>query len=820
MIRWCSLPILLAIAAPLRADDLRVFPPSMNLQSPNGTQRLVVVTEEKGQSTQFHPVGIQYRSTNTHVATITSEGIVTAVAPGTTTVTATIGDRAASATVTVTGPMKPGQWSFTRHVIPTLTRSGCNSGACHGALAGKGGFKLSLRGFDPDADWFAMTRQASARRVDTAEPVASLLLKKALRQIPHGGGTRFADDSIYFKVFSDWITNGAKGPNTGDAVPVSIDLFPKSILGTPHSKARLIVVARYADGHTEDVTQWAKFVSSEEQVAAVDEDGVVTVAGSGVSGLSVVYGTSVATATVTVPYANRVEPSAFAKRPGQSFIDGHILDKLAELNLPPSPQATDHEFVRRAFLDVCGILPTPDELQEYITDKSPDKRARLIDNLLNRKEYVDYWTYRWSDLFLVSTRELPQAATWAFYRSLRQAVADNQPWDRVARQILTASGSTLQNGYANYFMLHKDPAKLAETTALTFLGTSIGCAKCHNHPLEKWTQDEYWAFANLFSRVAIKNGDAGENIVSSSPHGNALHLRRGTAMPPAPLGGTAIPLDSPLDRRKAFADWLTAKKNPFFTKAIVNRIWKAYMGRGLVEAEDDLRATNPPSNPALFDALAADFIANGYDVKKLMRQILTSDAYARSSRPTKENTADDRFYSRYFVRRLPAEVILDAYSAITNVPTPFDEASAGPSNGTVKKTDYPSGTRAVQLPDTLLLSPFLDQFGRPERLQTCACERTADSSVSQALHVSNGKTLNDKLRNDHSIVRQWLADKLDDHEVIRRAFVLTLGRPPTVAERAKYFDVLKSVESPLAKRETIEDLLWALLTGREFLFNH
>ena len=751
---------------------------------------------------------------------VSASGVVSAVGNGEATITAAANGQSAKLTVIVTDAAKNAEWSFTRHVIPTLTRSGCNSGACHGALAGKGGFKLSLRGFNPDADWFAMTRQASARRVDTSEPAASLVLKKALRQIPHGGGTRFADDSIYFNVFSKWIASGAKGPSAGEAVPVGIDLYPKSILGTLKSKDRLIVVARYADGHTEDVTQWAKFVSSEEQVATVDEDGVVTVAGSGVSGLSVVYGTSVATATVTVPYANRLESSAFAKRPGQSFIDGHILDKLAELNLPPSPSATDHEFVRRAYLDVCGILPTPDEHQQYVADKSPEKRARLIDNLLNRTEYVDYWTYRWSDLFLVSTRELPQAATWAFYRSLRQAVADNQPWDRVARQILTASGSTLQNGYANYFILHKDPAKLAETTALTFLGTSIGCAKCHNHPLEKWTQDEYWAFANLFSRVAIKNGDAGENIVSSSPHGNALHLRRGTPMPPAPLGGTALTLDSPNDRRKAFADWLTAKENPFFAKAVVNRVWKAYMGRGLVEAEDDLRATNPPSNPALFDALAADFAANGYDVKKLMRQILTSDAYARSSRPTKENAADDRFYSRYFVRRLPAEVILDAYSAITNVPTPFDEASAGPSNGTVKKTDYPSGTRAVQLPDTLLLSPFLDQFGRPERLQTCACERTADSSVSQALHVSNGKTLNDKLRHEKSIVRTWLTEKASDRDIVGRSFILSLGRPPSAAELAKYLDVLKAADSPQSKRETVEDILWALMTGREFLFNH
>ncbi|MFO0935499.1 MAG: DUF1553 domain-containing protein [Gemmataceae bacterium] len=801
------------------AADLRVYPPSISLQAPNGSQRLIAVMESNGQ-TVGEAAKASFSCANPQVAAVSADGVVTATGAGQTTITVRSEGKSASMSVVVSGPLTGQDWSFTRHVIPTLTRAGCNSGACHGALAGKGGLKLSLRGFDPPADWFAMTRQAHARRVDQAAPTESLLLKKAVRSVPHGGGTRFTDDSPFYAILRDWIARGAPGPKPEETLPQSIEVYPPGILGTLKGSQKLIVVARYSDGHSEDVTKWAKFTSSEEQVATVDEDGAVAMPGSGVAGINAVFGTSVATVMVTVPFPQKVESKRFAIPSNASFIDELILLKLKELNLPPSPAASDAVFIRRAFLDTCGILPTPRERDEYVADRSPDKKLKLIEKLLSRKEYVDYWTYRWSDLFLVSTRDLPQSGAWSYYRSIRQAVADNMPWDRFARSLLTVSGSTLQTGTSNYYVLHKDTAKLAETTSLTFLGTSIGCAKCHNHPLEKWTQDDYWAFANLFARVSYKNGEAPEEvIVSSSPVGEALHPRRGVGMPPAPLGGTPLTLDSSVDRREHFANWLTAKDNPYFAKAAVNRVWKAYMGRGLVEADDDLRATNPPTNAALFDALAADFVKNGYDLKRTMKLILLSDAYGRSSTPLAGNAADDRFYSRYFVRRLPAEVILDAYSAVTDVETSFVEASAGPSNGFVRKSDYPTGTRAVQLPDILLVSPFLDQFGRPDRLQVCSCERTADSSVGQALHVSNGQTLNDKLRNEKSVVSTWLAAKESDETIVDRAFLRALGRSPTPVEQKKYVDALRST-TPASRREMIEDILWALLTGREFLFNH
>ncbi|HQR43862.1 MAG TPA: DUF1549 and DUF1553 domain-containing protein, partial [Gemmatales bacterium] len=409
--------------------------------------------------------------------------------------------------------------------------------------------------------------------------------------------------------------------------------------------------------------------------------------------------------------------------------------------LMASPACTDEEFLRRVFLDTIGTLPTPAEVERFARDTGADKRTRLIDQLLQRPEFVDYWTNRWADLFLISSKKLPVSNVWAFHQFLRRAVADNLPWNELARQVLTSRGSNLENGASNYFVMHKDISDLTETTALTFLGTSIACARCHNHPLEKWTQDQYWSMANLFGRVGMKSGSrANEVLVQPLLEGEVLHLRREKPMPPAPLDGPALPLSSSADRREHFVRWLTAAENPFFARAVVNRVWRNFMGRGLVESEDDIRQTNPPTNPALLEALEKDFITHGYDLRRLMRLILNSGTYQRSSRTVPGNESDDRFYSHYLVRRLKAEVILDAYSQVLDVPTPFNEVESGGRDAITATKDYPLGTRAQQLPDSRVVSRFLASFGRPEREQVCACEREADATVGQALHVNNGQT--------------------------------------------------------------------------------
>lgn len=810
------------VVASSRAGELKLFPADIPLTGPRAAQQLLLVEEGAGAVIADRTAAAKFAVTDPKVATVDESGLVTPVGDGETTVTATAAGKSATAKVRVTKAKDPTPPSFRNEVMPILTRAGCNSGACHGALAGKGGLKLSLRGYDPDTDHFVLTRQALSRRVDRSEPAKSLFLLKPTRTMPHGGGTRVPAGSSQYDVLLQWITGGAAGPSATDPTVEHIEVLPKHAVLKPKDLFRPIVLARYTDGRLVDVSRLAKFVSSEAQVADVDEDGQIKVGGYGEASVSAMFNNRVATVTVSAPFPNGIDEKALAASPKANFIDEQVLRKLRDLRLPPSPQCTDAEFIRRAYLDAAGILPTPEERARFLADTAPDKRAKLIDALLERPEFVDYWAYKWCDVMLVSTRKLPQPAVWAFYRAIRQAVADNRPWDQFARDILLASGSSLHHGAGNFFVLHKDVAELTEATSLTFLGTSITCARCHNHPLEKWTQDQYWSMANLFSRVGMKNGDrTGEVILYPATEGDALHPRRQVPMPPTPLDGKPLALTDPSDRRAHFADWLTAPQNPYFAKALVNRVWKNFLGRGLVEAEDDIRETNPPTNPELFDALAKDFVAHKYDVKHLIRLVMNSAAYQRSSRPVKGNEADDRFYSKYLVRRMSGEVILDALSQVTNVPTAFTKVYTGVEGGTAATSNYPEGTRALQLPDSRVASSFLDAFGRPDRMQVCSCERQQDSTVSQALMLNNGQALNDKLRSPKGRLNAWLTEKVPDAEVVKRVFALALSREPTEAELAKMTALLKEAgATPAARREALEDVFWAVLTSREFLFNH
>ncbi len=813
----CPLLVVFLAAGAAPAAERRLLPGEIVLTGPHATQRLLVVLEQDGKVVADLTPQAAFQSSQPAVAVVDAGGTVRAAGDGTTTITAVVEGRQARVQVQVRQAGEPSSWSFRNHVIPLMTRAGCNSGACHGALAGKGGLKLSLRGYDPRADHFAWTRQAQARRVDRGEPARSLLLLKPTLALPHGGGRRLEVDGPDYRLLADWIASGAPGPRDDDVRIQRLEVLPAAATLKPKDALQILVRAWYTDGHAEDVTRWAKFTSSEDLVAAVNIDGRATVAGHGEAAISVWYSNFVGATRITSPFPQSVDPKLFAASGRHNFIDDLVLEKLESLHLPPSPPCTDAEFIRRAFLDAAGILPTPEEVRKFLADPDPHKRARLIDVLLERPEYVDYWAYKWSDVLLITTRRLPQPAVWSFYQFVRQAVADNKPWDRFARDVLTASGSTLENGAANYFVLHKDVTDLTESTSVTFLGMSITCCRCHNHPLEKWTQDQYWGMANLFSRVALKNGDRpGEVHVQSELAGDAAHPRRGVPMPPTPLDGKPLPEGSPLDRRGYFAGWLTSPNNPYFARARVNRIWRNFLGRGLVEAEDDLRQTNPPSNPELLGALAKDFIDHHYDVKHLVRLVMNSAAYQRSSKPLPGNAGDDRFYSHYLIRRLPAEVILDAYSQVTGVPTPFNQLNSGGRDGVSGYDGYPPGTRALQLPDALVVSPFLDAFGRPERAQTCSCERQQDSTVGQALHLNNGKTLNDKIRAKGSRLETWLAEKVGDEEAVRRVFLLALSREPTAVELAKFTAILPEAPS---RREALEDLFWAVLASKEFLFN-
>jgi hypothetical protein len=815
--------VILGWATRLAGADIEALPAHVVLTGPNAGQRLIVLGRSDGTFTRDITSQSRFASSNPAIASVDPTGRVRAMGDGDAVITAIAKDGRTEVRVRVKETNTPTVPSFRNRVLPMMTKVGCNAGACHGALAGKGGFKLSLRGYDPNSDHFVMTRQAVGRRMDPVEPARSLLLLKPTMALRHGGGQKLEVGSANYQVLADWLAAGAPPPRPDDVRIRRLEVFPSEAVLHPGDALQVLVRAWYSDDHAEDITDWAKFNSNDDSVASVDGDGKARVTGYGEAAVTVWYANMVGVCRIVSPLPRVLPAEVYAAAPAHNFIDDLVLAKLRVLHLPPSPDCDDATFLRRAFLDATGTLPTPEEVQRFRTDSRPNRRSVLIDALLERAEFVDYWAYKWSDLLLVSSHKLSQPAVWSYYRFVRQAVAENRPWDRFARDILTASGNNLENGAVNYFVLHKDVAELTEASAITFLGTALTCCRCHNHPLEKWTQDEYWATANLFARVVLKNGDhSGEIVVQSSPRGDVLHPRKGVAMPPTPPGGPALPVGSNADRRAYFVDWLTAPDNPYFARAIVNRVWRNFMGRGLVEAEDDLRDTNPATNDELLQALAKDFVAHRYDIQHLVRTIMNSATYQRSAQPLPGNAADQRFYSHYLVRRLPAEVILDGYSQVTGVPTPFSKIQAGTTSGTENYSGAPLGTRAQQLPDSLVVSGFLEGFGRPERGQTCACERQQESTVGQALHLNNGQTLNDKLRDPNSQVERWLRERLGTEEAVRRLFLLALSRDPTPGELKNLRSIVDDAESLGldSRRQALEDLFWAVLTSREFLFNH
>jgi len=716
--------------------------------------------------------------------------------------------------------------SFRNTIQPILTRYGCAMGACHGAAAGQGGFRLSLRGFDDEGDWLSITRSANGRRLTMEDPARSLFLLKATKMVPHKGDKRFEVNSPEYKAIADWIAAGAPGPKADDPRIVSLEVSHPHLVTQAGKSVQLKVTAKFSDGHSEDVTRWTKYNATNASVATVDDSGLIKTTGSGEGSVSAWYLSRLALATITIPNASKVDPAAFAMLKPRNFIDEHVLTKLLTLSIPPSPPANDHEFIRRAFLDTIGVLPTPEETRAFIAErddrvvaKAPTKRDRLIESLLQRPEFVDYWSHRWSDLLLVNGDKLPATAMWSYYNWIRRHVTANTPWDVMVRDLLTATGSTLENGAGNFFVLNDEPTKCAETVSVAFLGTSIGCAKCHNHPMEKWTYDQYYAFANLFARVRTKNGtQADERVLFSDTQGDLVAPLTGKPQPPRPLDALQpVSLTSTEDRRITLAKWLTSADNKLFQRAIVNRVWANFFGAGLVEAVDDLRVTNPASNEPLFAAACEHLVKQKFDLKALMRTILQSETYQRSSITQPENITDLRYGSHYVPRRLKAEVLLDTVSQVTSAPTTFKIDRRNANRGTADA--YPMGFRALQLPDSNIASYFLKSFGRADRVATCECERTNEPSMAQALHLANGDTLNQKLAQQDNRITALLDGKMTDTQIIEEAYLLTLTRPPTEKERTKATGLLTTARSD-DRRATLEDIFWSLMGSKEFLFNH
>ena len=785
-----------------------LLPALVKLAGSEARQTLVLERQQAGKFVGQQVEGVRYESSDQKIVVI-ENGIARPVANGRATITAHFAGGAASATAAVTGMERPFEWSFRNHVESVLAKAGCSSGACHGAQAGKNGFKISLFGYDPEGDFLAITRSARGRRIVLSDPGRSLFLTKPTGAIAHKGGVRFKADSHEYRVLADWIAAGVPQPQAADSRVVRLEILPPGVVLQPGAKQQLLLLAHFNDGHVEDVTRWGRYTSTNSSVAAIGDQGQLTVSGYGEGAITGWYLSKVVVASVTSPYKQQVPPAVFAKAAKRNFIDELVLEKLESLNLPPSPPASDEEFIRRATIDTIGVLPTADETRRYLADRTADKRDRLIEALLARSEFVDYWAYKWSDLLLVNGEKLKSgtdtgSAMWSYYRWIRNHVEAGTPWDVMVRELITAKGSTLENGGANFFVLHKDPLDLAETTTVAFLGMSINCARCHNHPLEKWTNNQYYAMSNLYARVRTKTGTTpGSQIVFTSADGELVQPLTGKPQPPTPLDGEALAFDSSVDRREHLARWLTSPENPYFARSITNRVWANFMGVGLVEFVDDMRLTNPASNDKLLAALARHLVEHHFELKDLMRTILQSSTYQRSSLPLPGNAQDRRFYSRYYPRRLMAEVLLDGLSQVSGSPTQFG--------------GYPTGWRAMELPDSMVNSYFLETFGRPGREVTCDCERTAEPSMVQVLHISNGTGLNGKLEAKGNQIDRWLAAKTPPEQVLDELYLSALSRLPRAKERAALLEALKAPGEP---RQALEDVSWSVLSSKEFLFNH
>jgi hypothetical protein len=802
---------------------VEILPSSVQLVGPRYGQRLVV----EGTFADGHQEDLtseaQIVTSDDRIAVMDKSHLVQPRADGAATLAATVQGHRANATVNVKGYATALPSSFRNDVLPVMTKVGCNSGPCHGAAAGKNGFKLTLRGYDPETDYYTLTHQALARRTERMEPAKSLILLKPTLTIPHGGGKRFAVGSPEYQVISNWIAHGMPAPQESDARVTAVQVLPREASLRPGAEQQLLVTALFSDGHTEDVTRWAKYESGDEGVATVDGNGHVTMHSYGEAPVTVWYQSQVTFSRLRIPYPYQLQEAVFKNAPRHNYIDNAILKHLEALHIPPSPPAGDAELIRRMYLDAAGILPTPAEVQAFVKDTSPDKRDRLIESLLKRPEFVDYWAYKWSDMLLVSSNRLSSREMWSYYNWIRDSVACNKSWDQFVYEIITATGNTVRNGAANYWVIHRDPLDTTENISQAFLGITITCAHCHNHPLAKWTQKDYYGMANLFARVRLKTfspsgarpgvGPLFNNVtVYSAPTGEFTDDRYMTVLPPKPLGAKALPEAIPGDTRLYFAKWLAAANNPFFARNIVNRIWRNFMGRGLIEPVDDLRDTNPASNDELLAELVKDFTGHNFDVNHMIRTIMQSATYQASSKPLKENTADDKYGSHYLIKRLPAEVLLDAYSQVTQVPEKFE--------------GYPASTRALQLPDTAVKSYFLDVFGRPVRQQTRESERTSVPTITQALHIINGETLNDKLRASDNSIGQLIKRGLSDEQIVNDLYFSSFCRYPRETERAALLKSLHSAEQQKVtgvddpRRSALNDMMWAMLTSEAFMFNH
>ncbi len=797
------------------ALDFKVSPAKITLErNYEQAQLLVTATDASGATndrSEDLTTRASFASSNPAIVSATADGRLLGIANGDAVVTVTVDGTAKPVEVHVEGVVPDPKIEFAEQVLPILYKAGCNGGACHASQHGKGGFILSVMGYDPPADRNAIVRDRMQRRVNLLNPADSLFLKKPTMNVPHGGGRRLLVGSTDYDILASWIAGGAPEPRADARKLARLIVTPATRVGQPGMKQQLQVQALYSDGKTRDVTAWARFDSMDEAVLNVTSAGLVTAIGRGQAPVMVRYEGQAEISTVVVPFADAVDLAGWQS---SNFVDELASAKFKELGIAPSPLCDDAAFLRRAFFDAIGAQPTVEEATAFLDSTDPDKRKKLVDRLLGfsgetahdsyNDRYAALWTLKWADLIRNNSTVLGESGMWALHNWLRESFRTNKPMDEFVRELVTAKGSIFSNGPANYYRIANNPSDLAEATAQLFLGVRLQCAKCHHHPFEKYSQGDYYSFAAFFSRVGTKGSSefgvfGGETVVVVRNGGEVTHPRTGQVMKPMPLDGE--PVDDSLDRRVALAQWLTSPGNEMFARNIVNRYVGYLLGRGLVEPIDDMRSTNAPTNVALMQALARDFRDSHFNVKHLMRTIMHSRLYQLDSQPTFGNAGDSRFYSHFKVKRISAEPLLDAIDYATGSPTKFP--------------NLPLGTRATELPDSNYKHPFLVTFGKPKRASVCECERTPDENLAQALHTLNGDVLATKIADGKGRIAQLLDSKRPHDEIVTELYLASLSRRPTPAEIETSHRFL--VESP-SPQECYQDLLWALVNSKQFLF--
>ena len=743
----------------------------------------------------------QFESLTPELCAVNERGIISSRRDGAGRIAVTVGETRLVVDVTVRNSQVAPQFHFERDIVPILSRFGCNTSGCHGKAEGQNGFKLSVFGFDPPADYAALLFEARGRRISLTRPEESLLLRKASGGSPHGGGVRIARGSLEYESLRDWIQAGAPLGSASDPQVASIELTPRERTLPGGLQQQLRVIATYTDGQRKDVTPLAKFQSNQEGLAIVDEHGRVTVGQtSGEVAVMAAFMGHVDVFRASLPQLKVPVGDDYPAE--QNVIDRLVHAKLRTLRIVPSEVCSDADFLRRAALDITGTLPTAEQSQKFLADASPTKRAALVDQLLQQPEYADYWALKWADLLRVDRGKLGHRAAYDYYRWIRDSFAQNRPFDQFARELITAEGLLTEQPAGHFYQVLTQPGERASTISQVFLGVRIECAQCHHHPYDRWSQQDYVGMQGFFTQPTFKNTARGQLLFTTETVADLKHPRTGDSVPAYPLG--AVPTATSDHRRQQLADWMTAPQNPWFARNVVNRMWAHFTGRGIIEPVDDTRLTNPPSNPELLDALAQNFIDCGYDLHALIRLMTSSRTYQLSTEPNATNAGDELNYSRAWLRPLEAEVLLDALCATTDVPEKFP--------------GVPAGYRAVQLWDSQVQHEFLKIFGRPVRATACQCERVAEPTVAQVLKVMNSPLVQSKLTHAGGRVARWTASTLSPGELAEEMYLTFFNRLPDDAEAARAAEFLARPGSD--RRQAIEDLAWSLLNSTEFVFNH